>query len=157
MGRQLGFAIGIVVVAIAGIVYTFAAGNEPLLGIGGSDAEQKIGAGQAGFDGFPKRASGQDTAVSKAAMRVDHRQPRHRIGGVQPPAMLERIALQIHHSSPSDLQRVTVGAGVAIELGQARDALGLRVQVDNDDNRGTVKIVYGSLEQLDDICRRLLS
>lgn len=33
MRRQLSFAIGIIVVAIAGIVYTFAAGNEPLLGL----------------------------------------------------------------------------------------------------------------------------
>ena len=33
MGRQLGYVIGIVVVAIAGIVYTVTSGNEPLLGL----------------------------------------------------------------------------------------------------------------------------
>lgn len=33
MRRQLSFAIGIIVVAVAGIAYTFAAGNEPLLGL----------------------------------------------------------------------------------------------------------------------------
>ena len=33
MGRQLGYVIGITLVAIAGIVYTLAVGNEPLLGL----------------------------------------------------------------------------------------------------------------------------
>ncbi len=33
MGRQLGYVIGIVVVALSGIVYTLLSGNEPLLGL----------------------------------------------------------------------------------------------------------------------------
>jgi len=33
VGRQLGYVIGITLVAIAGIVYTLAVGNEPLLGL----------------------------------------------------------------------------------------------------------------------------
>jgi ParB family chromosome partitioning protein len=34
-------------------------------------------------------------------------------------------------------------------------ALGLRVVVDDNDGRGEIRIAYGSLEQLDDLCRRL--
>ena len=33
MRRQASYAIGMVVLAVAGLVYTFAAGNEPLLGL----------------------------------------------------------------------------------------------------------------------------
>ncbi len=33
MGRQVGYVVGITVIAIAGIIYTLAVGNEPLLGL----------------------------------------------------------------------------------------------------------------------------
>ena len=33
MRRQLTFVIGIVIVAVAGVVYTIVSGNEPLLGL----------------------------------------------------------------------------------------------------------------------------
>ena len=71
MRRQVGFAIGIVVVAIAGIVYTFASGNEPLLGLDLQGGVSVVLEPEPNTDGTPVSADILDQAIEVIRNRVD--------------------------------------------------------------------------------------
>lgn len=51
---------------------------------------------------------------------------------------------------------MTGDADVAALEQDLADALGLKVQLADKDGKGEITIRYGSLEQLDDLCRRLM-
>jgi ParB family transcriptional regulator, chromosome partitioning protein len=69
----------------------------------------------------------------------------------------ERLAQSGEQQKPSlPIQRPPRRADVEALEKELADALGLRVNLNHDDrNRGELRIRYGSLEQLEDICRKL--
>ncbi len=71
MGRQLSFAIGIVVVAVVGIVYTFASGNEPLLGLDLQGGASVVLEPEPNPDGSPVSDDIIDQAIEVIRNRVD--------------------------------------------------------------------------------------
>ena len=71
MGRQLTYAIGIIVVAIAGVIYTLAAGNEPLLGLDLQGGASVVLEPEPNADGSEVSDDVLDQAVDIIRNRVD--------------------------------------------------------------------------------------
>jgi preprotein translocase subunit SecD len=71
MRQQLSFAIGIVVVAILGIVYTFAVGNEPLLGLDLQGGASVVLEPAPNPDGTPVSEEILDQAIDVIRNRID--------------------------------------------------------------------------------------
>jgi len=71
MRRQVSFAIGVVVVALAGIVYTFAAGNEPLLGLDLQGGASVVLEPEPNPDGSPVSEDILDQAIEVIRNRID--------------------------------------------------------------------------------------
>ena len=71
MGRQFTYVIGIVVVALAGIIYTLAAGNEPLLGLDLQGGASIVLEPEPNADGSEVSDDVLDQAVEIIRNRVD--------------------------------------------------------------------------------------
>ena len=71
MRRQVSFAVGVVVLAIAGIVYTFAAGNEPLLGLDLQGGASVVLEPEPNPDGTPVAEDVLDQAIDVIRNRID--------------------------------------------------------------------------------------
>lgn len=71
MRRQVSFAVGVVVVALAGIVYTFAAGNEPLLGLDLQGGASVVLEPEPNPDGTPVSDDILDQAIDVIRNRID--------------------------------------------------------------------------------------
>jgi preprotein translocase subunit SecD len=71
MRRQLSFAIGIVLVAILGIVYTLASGNEPLLGLDLQGGASVVLEPKPNPDGTPVSDEILDEAIDVIRNRID--------------------------------------------------------------------------------------
>jgi len=71
MRRQVSFAIGVVVLALAGIVYTFAAGNEPLLGLDLQGGASVVLEPEPNPDGSPVSEDILDQAIDVIRNRID--------------------------------------------------------------------------------------
>ena len=71
MRRQVSFVIGVVALAIAGIVYTFAAGNEPLLGLDLQGGASVVLEPEPNPDGAPVSEDVLDQAIDVIRNRID--------------------------------------------------------------------------------------
>jgi preprotein translocase subunit SecD len=71
MRRQASFVIGVVALALAGIVYTFAAGNEPLLGLDLQGGASVVLEPEPNPDGTPVSEDILDQAIDVIRNRID--------------------------------------------------------------------------------------
>ena len=71
MRRQVTYAIGMVVLAVAGLVYTVVAGNEPLLGLDLQGGASVVLEPEPNPDGSPVSDDILDQAIEVIRNRVD--------------------------------------------------------------------------------------
>lgn len=110
MRRQVSFAIGIVVVAVAGIVYTFASGNEPLLGLDLQGGASVVLEPEPNPDGSEVSEDILDQAIEVIRNRVDG------LGVREPEITRQGLTVLVQIPGVDDQQRALDLVGQTAEL-----------------------------------------